>query len=114
MISEKMLDLRLRAYPQAFKINDRLRGELLFRKAIPPAPAAMREVLAQLQEWHRAEAGFLLTRSSIEAYRALRNALAAPPSHLPCSQEHLTAIFKAKNELRGALKSDLRLLYEED
>ena len=116
-LTEKMLDLRLQAYPLAFKITDQLRGEILFNTKQPISAASVEVVLQDLQAWHREKAGFLLTAKpsrSIAAYRALRNALAAPLANSNCSQEQLQAIWQAKNELRGALKSDLRLLYQED
>ncbi len=113
-LTEKMLDLRLKAYPLAFRITDKLTGHILYRKTESVTPAYIRAVLEELLEWHRSKAGFLLTRSSIRTYRALRDALNAEPTDSTYSRGQLDAMFRGKNELRGALKSDLSLLYKED
>lgn len=113
--TEKVLDLRLKAYPLVFKITDQVTGQILFNKDRLITAEALHVTLGELQEWHRAMAGFLLTPNSIRAYRALREALAARPAESSCyTRRQLEAIWTAKNEFRGALKADLYLLYEED
>lgn len=113
--TEKVLDLRLKAYPLVFKITDQVTGHILFSEDKPITPEALHATLEELQEWHRAMAGFLLTPKSIRAYRALREALAARPAESDCyTRRQLEAIWTTKNEFRGALKADLYLLYKED
>jgi hypothetical protein len=113
--TEKVLDLRLKAYPLVFKITDQVTGRILFSKDKPITPEALHATLEELEEWHRAMAGFLLTPKSIRAYRALREALATRPADSGCyTHRQLETIWTSKNEFRGALKADLYLLYKED
>lgn len=114
-LTEKLLDLRLAAYPRAFAITDKLRSDLILSKSSNISTDYIRGVLSELLDWQRDCAGFLFTDKSLKAYRKLREALSVEPSSGDLySKEQLKNIFNCKNVLRGCLKHDLTLLYNED
>jgi len=114
-LTEKLLDLRLVAYPKTFVVTDKLRGDLILQKGNDVSVDYVKGVLQELLEWQRDNAGFLLTKDSLRAYRALRAALAVEPENgNSYSRNQRQKMFKCKNRFRGTLKSDLTLLYQED
>lgn len=114
-LAEKLLDLRLQSYPKAFEITDRLRGDIIKKGGDNTTPAYIELTLDLLHTWHRESAGFLLTKESLHAYRALRSALQIPPAKDQAySKEQRLQMFRCKNRFRGTLKSDLNLLYIEE
>ncbi len=111
-LTEKLLDLRLVAYPKAFVVTDKLRGDLLGNDV---TVEYVKDVLRELLEWQKNHAGFLFTKDSLKAYRELKKALSAEPANSTSySDNQIRQMFNCKNNFRGALKSDLTLLYQED
>src|ERR1051326_4380324 len=58
-LTEKLIDLRLDRYPQAFQITDRLLGEHIFGKHMTSTELAT--VREQLAEWNASKSCFLFT-----------------------------------------------------
>ena len=54
-----------------------------------------------------------MTANSLKRFRGLSNALNLG-DRTEVTEQHLQKIWEAKNSLRGALKADLILLFEED
>lgn len=114
-LTEKLLDLRLNAYPKAFVVTEKLRGDLILQKGSTVSVDYVKGVLQEILDWERDHAGFLLTKDSLRAYRALRAALSLEPEHRNSySRTQREQMFRCKNRFRGTLKSDLTLLYQED
>ena len=112
--TQKLYDLRLESYPEAFKITDKLTGEFLFKRRV--AKDQVLEVRSKLLDWNRSRAGFLLSQESIKAFYEIRNALAVQPEDgdRTYSKSQLERIWKAKNRFRTSLRADVNLLYQEE
>lgn len=114
-LTERLLDLRLVSYPKAFVVTDKLRGDLILTKGNDVSVNYVKGVLQELLDWQRDYAGFLFTRDSLRAYRALRAALSVEPENGGSyTRKQREQMFRCKNRFRGILKSDLTLLYHED
>jgi hypothetical protein len=111
--TEKLYDLRLERYPEAFEITDDLRGEYLFENNIDPKVLA--SVRKRLQDWNKTKAAFLLSEKSLKAFYKLRKALLLSlSSGNTFSEENVKRIWECKNSFRTALKEDVDLLYAEE
>ena len=113
-LTERLLDLRLTAYRKAFGITHDLTGQFLLADR-----GVSREHLAKVKEslveWQRTDGAFLFTKLSLQTYRDLVRALSDEPREDGIfSRKQRDHIWRCKNRFRGALKSDLKLLYEED
>jgi hypothetical protein len=94
-----------------FSFTDFLRGDRVLSKEGELSREYVAEVLRKLSEWHKDNARFLLTKSSLRAYRALRAALSAHPDNGHAySQAQRQPMFECKNVFRSALRYDLMLL----
>lgn len=111
--TEKLYDLRLDMYPQAFEITDQLRGEYIFKDDL--SQEALKDILTKIQDWNKTKAGFLLSKSSLNTFYELRKALGLhPESNGKYSERQRKQIWQCKNRFRGALKADVNLLYAEE
>ena len=112
-LTERLYELRLEAYPRAFEITDKLRGEYIFSPDL--GREHLLKVLEELYEWHRTKAGFVLSNDSTKAWYAIRGTLSMKPdAGNDFSEERRGAIWEAKNRFRGALRADVNLLYVEE
>jgi len=71
--TEKLYDLRLERYPEAFEITDELRGEYIFENRIDSK--TLMSIRKRLQEWNKTKAAFLLSEQSLKSFYRLRKAL---------------------------------------
>ncbi|MDH5728297.1 MAG: hypothetical protein OEZ58_04865 [Gammaproteobacteria bacterium] len=112
-LTEKLYEIRLHAYPRAFAITDRLRGENIFNQKL--SSDFLTSVLDELFVWHRSKAGFVLSTESIKAFYQIRGSLGQKPAPGTIySEEQKQSIWNAKNNLRATLRADLHLLYIEE
>jgi hypothetical protein len=111
-LTEKLIDLRLDRYPQAFQITDRLLGEHIFGKHMTSTELAT--VREQLAEWNASKSCFLLSVRSLQSYYKLREALSLANTKQELSGNDLEEIWHAKNSFRKNLRADLRLIYSEE
>lgn len=113
-LTEKLLDLRLSAYPKAFGITYQLTSPFLLSNP-KLSTGHILDVKNKLLEWERKDGAFLFTKSSLRAYRDLITALSVEAREDGTySRKQRDQMWKCKNRFRGALKADLKLLYEED
>jgi hypothetical protein len=113
-LTEKILDLRLAAYPKAFGITYELTYPLLLSSNVVPVEHIL-NVKEKLVEWERSDGAFLFSKGSLRAYRDLLTALSEEPrGENGFSRKQRDRIWRCKNRFRGALKADLKLLYEDD
>ena len=113
-LTEKLLDLRLRTYPEAFAITDDLTSTYT-TKNDKLTPEHVEAVKMEIIKWNKEKGAFLLTKASIRAYRNLIGSLSvAPRKNESYSAKQRDQMWRCKNRFRGALKSDLKLFYEED
>ena len=112
-LTNKLYDLRLDMYPKAFEITDQLRSEYVFKEDLKQE--FFQEVRTKIQDWNKTKAGFLLSKSSLKSFYALRRALGVEPEENgQYSEKQRKQIWQCKNDFRGALKGDLNLLYAEE
>ena len=113
-LTEKLMDLRLRTYPEAFAITDDLTSTYT-TKNHDLSPAHVEAVKMEIIKWNKEKGAFLLTKASIRAYRNLISSLTVTPeTNEKYSNKQRDQMWRCKNRFRGALKSDLKLFYEED
>jgi hypothetical protein len=113
-LTEKILDLRLAAYPKAFGITYELTSPFLQSTDVVSVEH-IHIVKEKLLEWERSDGAFLFSKSSLRAYRDLLTALSEEAiGENGFSRRQRDRIWRCKNRFRGALKADLKLLYEDD
>jgi hypothetical protein len=111
--TERLIELRLRLYPQAFEITEPLAREALFRKTFGPQDAA--GVHQHLTAWNRAEAPLVVSQDTLHSFRRLRDLLrTASLGPDPVPESMCKEIWTAKNAFRSCLRRDVQHLYEED
>jgi hypothetical protein len=111
-LTERLLTLRLAAYPSIFSITQDLSRQQLFTTP-PPTVETLTSFRYRIKDWERDQGAFLMTTNSLKRFRALSNALNLG-ENAEATEQRLQKIWEAKNALRGALKADLTLLFEED
>ncbi len=112
-LTEKLYSLRLEIYPEAFEITSDA-GKYAGRTD-KEIIEHTRETLDQLMGWERERAGLVLSRRSLRAFYALRDALSRGPGDGNAyTSEQLENMWRARNVFRGRLRDDVGLLYEED
>ena len=112
-MTEKMIDLRIKTYPEAFEITSLLSGDNVFGKVI--TPDYLKNVYDQITVWRRSKAGLVLSKKSLKAYYRLKEfLLVKPQSGETYTDEELRIPWEAKNEFRRRLIEDVNFLYSED
>lgn len=112
-LTEKLYDLRIRYYPQAFKIMQALMGKYVLSENF--SPERSKEIRDELENWHNSDVSFILSDRSEKAYWKLRDALSIHPEEgNGFSGAQKKVIHKVKSRFRGELKKDLHLLFKED
>jgi hypothetical protein len=111
--TEKLYELRLDIYPEAFDITQDVgkKGE----RDHQTVETLIRNTRDNLATWHRKKAGLVLSERSLKAYYELRDALSKQPARQDeFATEQLKKIWFARNVFRGCLRDDVGLLHEED
>jgi|GEM_PF-918181 len=112
-LTEKLYDLRIHHYPRAFSLTRGLLGDVVSRVDI--TQEQIDKIREELADWNASDASFILSKRSLEAYYALREALAVIPSDITrYSAEQREAMWRAKNVFRARLRDDVHLLFTED
>lgn len=110
---EKLYELRLQCYPEAFANTGKIK-----RKKAPDfinSQEELREILNSLETWVEEEAGLFLSKDAIRAHRELREVLGKNPAFQnKYSKEQADKIWEARNEFRKWLRRDLRNIYSGD
>jgi len=109
-LTEKLYDLRLQRYTDAFVATDRLKAQSILERG--QAPGHFAGVSRDLEAWF-SSAALVVSPTSLKAYYELRDALSAV-SALPCSDNDLMRVWAAKYALRQSLRDDVKLLYAEE
>src|SRR5688572_10662321 len=104
-LTEKLYDLRLQNYPEAFEISDRLRGELIF-KDLWRAKSFELFVTRCLNGNERRVRLFI--REINRCHKRLQDALKKWPRLDPNpTEKELKRIWEAKNHFRRCLRVDV-------
>lgn len=111
----KLYDVRIKAYPKAVDITEALRKSRLGEQGENITEDYFKNILNQLDAWHATEAGFIISRNSLNKLYALRKVLREKPeSNGKYSSIQIDRIWEAKGELRAALRADIQLLFREE
>lgn len=112
-LTEKLYDLRARHYPRAFSITQGLLGNVLLASQV--SSDEVDQVRMDLANWVASEASFILSKRSLDAYYAIREALAVEPlDDGTFSRSQRESMWRAKNQFRRCLRDDVHLLFTED
>jgi hypothetical protein len=110
---EKLYEIRLEVYPEAFEIT-----QLILRRKTPMKINKRDELMAirkRLLEWSNSKAALVLSRRSMRAFYALKNALNKQPGLKDeYTDEQVEKIWSARNQFRRCLRRDLGVLLDED
>lgn len=111
--TDKLYELRLSCYPNAFKLTEPLLGTKLFSIGIDKE--TVRKVLNDLNEWKANEATFIMSKASHKSFyhirRTLMNMIEMDGSY---TNDVIRQLFEAKNSFRKNLQNDVGLLFEEE
>ena len=112
-LTEKLYDLRIKHYPKAFSITQRLHKGYVFSDTI--SKEDIEQVRCDLVEWNSSEASFILSDKTLDAYYKLHDALLEMPEEKGSySMRQREAIWCGKNIFRSNLRHDVELLFIED
>jgi hypothetical protein len=105
--TERLYNLRLQYYPEAFRITERLGKEMTV--------SALRDIDTQLKNWKAAEVNLVISNKAQQAFYRLRDLLKKNPEQSDMySEQQVGNIWRARNRFRGELRRDLGLLFSED
>jgi hypothetical protein len=111
--TERLYDLRLQYYPEAFRITEGLHRSRT--DAEEDLFSYFQSIREQLKRWKAGEASFILSDAALEAFYELQRVLKKNPEKgVVYSETQIDNIWRARNRLRGALRGDLGLLFRED
>lgn len=111
--NEKLLELRLVAYPEVFDITQNIGKRSQFSDDV--IKSIIEESLKNLVAWQSKKSGLLLSKSSLEGYYVLKNALRKNPANNGSyTNEQLGKLWKARNKFRSCLRNDVGLLHEDE
>jgi hypothetical protein len=110
---EKLYEIRLETYPEAFEIT-----QLILRRKMPMKINKRDELMAirkRLLEWSNGKAALVISRQSMRALYALKDALnKRPASEDEYTDEQVQKIWITRNQFRRSLRRDLGILLNED
>jgi hypothetical protein len=111
--TERLYDLRLQHYAKAFEITENLgKGELTATAGLQSQHIAIRD---QLKNWKSGEVNLIISDKALEEFYELLRALKKNPEKgTVYSNTQIDNLWRARNKLRGALRFDLGLLFQED
>jgi len=111
-LTEKLYDLRLTCYREAFEITEMLVRDVVFKKTV--TGEYVNQVYEKLTEWNRTKAGLIMSEESVKSYYRLRGALVSNTRSGPLEKAQIQRLWKAKNNFRRSLRKDVNLLYVEE
>jgi hypothetical protein len=110
---EKLYELRLEVYPEAFEIR-----QLIQRRKMPLRINKRDELMAirkRLLELSNGKAALVISRQSMRALYALKEALNKRPGlEDEYTDEQVQKIWSTRNQFRRTLRRDLGILLDED
>jgi len=114
VMTQKLYELRLKNYPRAFEITERLKQERK-PKFINPKEE-IEAILKDLLEWKNGEVSLILSNDSLYLFGQLCNRLdKLPDGELGVfSQKQAENIFQARIDFRRSLRKDLGFLFDEE
>ncbi len=109
---ERLYDLRVKCYAEVFMITEKLKRYSATEENLQ---LHFRSVREELKEWKATEASFVMSDGALKMFYALRKELKKnPEKETLYSDTQLENIWRARNRFRGALRDDVKLLFEED
>ena len=112
-LTEKLYELRLECYQEAFEITAMLSGDMIFNRAI--TEEYIKNVREKITSWNRTKAGLIMSQRSIRSYYRLKDALNVQPKNgVSFTEAEIKKIWEAKNDFRRNLRRDVNLLYVEE
>jgi hypothetical protein len=111
--TDRLYDLRLKCYPEAFQITEPL--SQVSKIAEEDLYDFYQSVKEQLKAWKEKDASFLMSNDALKMFYEFWQALRKNPEKgNTYSEVQKENIWRARNRFRGALRSDVGLLFEED
>ena len=111
--TDRLYELRLSCYPNAFRLTEPLLATKLFSAGIDKK--TVQEVLNDLNEWKANEATFIMSKVSHKSFYHIRRTLMNMlEMDSPYTDEVIQQLFEAKNSFRKSLQTDVGLLFEEE
>jgi len=114
-MTERLYDRRVAVYPGLFAATDAFRNSRL--DAAQDVGSHLAEALEQVDAWHAAEGGLILSMPAYEQLLELRGAvrrLLREPTGSDQLDRLRQDIWNRKGQLRAAMRADLGLLFDED
>jgi hypothetical protein len=112
-LTDRLYDLRLKHYPQAFVITDQLGKQLGVTES--QLPALYKQLAQELRVWKAGEPSFILSEKSLNAYYELQEALKANPAlGNQFNHQQMDRIWRRRVDFRRALRDDVGLLFVEE
>lgn len=109
-VSEKIISLRLKHYPQAFTITEKIKRRKEPERIIPRLEIL--KISKQLSDWKSGIVSLILSQASINAYYELRDALNMGYAEKNAySQEQVEKIIISRNNFRSSLRYDIGFLH---
>lgn len=113
-MTEKLYELRLKIYPKAFEITEKIKPER--KPKFINTKEEVHEIYQELILWKNGEASIVLSNQSLYLFGELCKKLHKIPS--PKSEYYSSVqaenILKAKADFRKSLRKDMNFLYNED
>lgn len=111
--TDKLYSLRLEYYPQAFTITEQIQHRPKPQKIIKDTE--LQKIADELYSWKTGLVSLIISKSSLEKFFALRNALnMGYGENNRFTDSQVERIMKTRNEFRKSLREDIGFLYEED
>jgi hypothetical protein len=112
-LTGRLYELRLKHYPEAFTITDKLGKRTGHNEE--ELPQLFRNLFAELSKWKVGEPSLIMSADSLEAYYSLQHVLKRNPAlGSKYNEEQLARIWKVRMAFRNQLRADVGLLFEEE
>jgi hypothetical protein len=103
----KLYELRLEHYPRAFEVT----GRLMFSRKSRNSADELDNIKRDLRDWWVGPAALLLSKSSVDAYYNLENALKEAIEIGGMKERTVNLLFKTNRAFRLALRKDLDVIF---
>lgn len=111
-LTDRLYDLRLKHYPQAFVITERLGKQGADPEKLP---ALYQQLGRELRDWKSGEPSFLMSEESLQRYYAILEALRANLAlGSRYNEQQLERIWQTRTAFRDQLRRDVGLLFDEE
>lgn len=112
-LTDRLYDLRIKHYPEAFIITDKLGKQK--GHAPEDLPALYKEIGSQLRKWKSGEPSFIMSEDALNRYYEVIEALKANLAlGTKYNDQQLERIWQVRTAFRNQLREDVGLLFQEE